>query len=185
MSHCVSLILMNQLGFHFYLKIMKRYLSAAFIVAPIVRRKIQTSYINSRELAGFDKVCVTGDFNFPRIKWNGCYTNEEDNRFIETLRDAYLTQAVTKPTRRQEGQSHNILDLVLVNDETIISDIIYLSRLGKSDHDMLSFDLYIPCGRNLTSKNDVFESYNLGKANFENMKKDVNHRLVYTAGYGR
>ena len=36
---------------------------------------------------------------------------------MEQIRDALLIQKVRKPTRRREGQTSNILDLVLVNDD--------------------------------------------------------------------
>ena len=51
---------------------------------------------------------------------------------------------VTKPTRHREGQQSNLSDLVLVNDDQMISDITHFTKLGKSDHDVLLFDLYIP-----------------------------------------
>ena len=70
--------------------------------------------INSSELKTFDKIIIVGDFNYPTILWDGSWSGPRNNTFIECLRDAYLCQAVNKPTRRREGQKANILDLVLV-----------------------------------------------------------------------
>ena len=50
---------------------------------------------------------------------------------------------VCNPTRKREGQRPSLIDLVLVNDEEIISEIEHHSPLGKSDHDVLIFDLLI------------------------------------------
>ena len=40
-----------------------------------------------------------------------------DFEFVEGVHDAYLYQMVTKPTRSRLGQTANITDLVLVNNE--------------------------------------------------------------------
>ena len=55
----------------------------------------------------------------------------------------FLQQMVKNPTRRREGQRSTLDDLVLVNSESIVSEITHFSPLGKSDHDVLKFDLYI------------------------------------------
>ena len=50
---------------------------------------------------------------------------------------------VEKPTRIRIGQARNILDLVFVNDDSLISDIEHNSPIGKRDHETLFFTLYI------------------------------------------
>jgi len=55
-------------------------------------------------------------------------------RFKECLRDKYLYQTVTEPTRHRHGQNSNILDLVITNDENFVKDIAYSIHLGASDH---------------------------------------------------
>ena len=45
-----------------------------------------------------------------------------------------------KNTRFRYGQQPSLLDLVLVNDDAMISEIMYSAALGKSDHVVLSFD---------------------------------------------
>ena len=67
------------------------------------------------------KVCIVGDFNFPNIKWKGEWSGVMDNEFIVCLREAFLLQMVDKPTRIRLGQMGNILDLVLVNEEQLVS----------------------------------------------------------------
>ena len=67
---------------------------------------------NHNELSSFDKVLILGDFNYPNIQWDGTWTGPHDNKFIECLRDAFLLQKVTKPTRNRENQKPSIVDLV-------------------------------------------------------------------------
>ena len=50
---------------------------------------------------------------------------------------------VHQDTRRREGQRSNILDLVIISDENKISEIQHEPPLGRSDHDILMFSLYI------------------------------------------
>jgi len=94
-------------------------------------------------LVSFEHVCIVGDFNFPNIDWKGNWSGEQDNLFIECIRDSFLFQMVQKPTRYREGQTPHILDLVLVNDEQLISNIEHSCPIGKSDHEILLFTLYI------------------------------------------
>ena len=67
------------------------------------------------------KVCIVGDFNFPNIKWKGEWPGIMGNAFIECLREAFLLQMEDKPTKLRLGQTGNILDLVLVNEEQLMS----------------------------------------------------------------
>ena len=84
-----------------------------------------------------------GDFNFRDINWSDMTTasNEQHNStlFIESIRDSFLFQHVTKPTRIRENNEPSILDLIFTNEEEMVSDIQYESSLGKSDHLILSF----------------------------------------------
>ena len=55
---------------------------------------------------------------------------------------------VTKPTRNvRVDQQANIVDLVLklvINDCEIIPKIVHCAPIGKSDHDVLIFQIIIP-----------------------------------------
>ena len=63
-----------------------------------------------------------------------------ESEFIECLRDAFLIQHVREPTRSRPGQRPSILDLVLTNEEQMVSNLTYLSLQGKSDHAVLTFE---------------------------------------------
>ena len=82
----------------------------------------------------YKKVCIVGDFNFPTIKWKGEWSGNNDNDFIECIRDAFLIQMVVKPTRTRLGQNRNILDLVLVNEVRLVSTVEHCSPIANSDH---------------------------------------------------
>ena len=96
--------------------------------------------MRDKSIGDFDDVCILGDFNYTGIDGNLTWSSVRNNDFTECVRDAYLFQMVRKPTRRREGQQPNILDLVLVNDENLVS---HLCPFGKSDHEVLFFNLYV------------------------------------------
>ena len=56
----------------------------------------------------------------------------------------FLFQHVKQPTRYREGETSNILDLILTNEEGMIDTIDHYPGLGKSDHECLVFDLNAP-----------------------------------------
>ena len=60
--------------------------------------------------------------------------------FIEALRDSYLYQYITQPTKIRQGQEPSILDLIVTNEEGMVEGMKYLNPLGKSDHIILCFD---------------------------------------------
>ena len=82
---------------------------------------------------------LMGDFNYPNIKWDSESTesNTVEGKFIENIRDNFLFQHITKPTRGRLGNKSNILDLIFTNEEGMIEDVTYESPLGKSDHAVL------------------------------------------------
>jgi hypothetical protein len=125
----------------------------------------------------FDKVCIFGDFNYPSVCWDGAWSSTKDNQFVESIRDAFLHQMVRQPTRRREGQRSTLDDLVLVNDETLVSDIIKYCPLGKSDHDVLLFKLYVEVKE---AETDSADRYDLQKGDYVAMRKEF-ARLDWTS----
>ena len=79
-----------------------------------------------------------------------------------------MSQVVTKPTHCREGQTPHILDLVMVNDESLVSDIEHFCPFGKSDHETLFFTLYVEEREELGHD----WKYNLKKAQFGKMRKE-------------
>ena len=58
---------------------------------------------------------LMGDFNYPNIKWDSESTesNTVEDKFIENIRDNFLFQHITMPTRGRLGNKSNILDLIM------------------------------------------------------------------------
>ena len=123
----------------------------------------------------YTHLLIMGDFNYKDIKWNqnlstpGLSESSEEFLFVENLRDCYLYQHITKPTRTRQGQEPSILDLVLSNEEGMIQDIEYLSPLGKSDHLVISFNLICY----IQQIKRVKEIYCHEKGNYTNMREEL------------
>ena len=92
----------------------------------------------------FSHILIVGDFNMKEINWSLCESSENQEHissvFLEGIKDCFLFQHVREPTRFREGQTPNILDLILTNEENMVEKIDYLPSLGKSDHAVLSFN---------------------------------------------
>ena len=95
---------------------------------------------------GYTHQVLMGVFNHPSVNWEtwSCEnesTTSQEFKFIECVRDCFLTQHVTKPTRWRRSDKLHVLDLIMSNEEEIISDIEYQSPLGKSDHCVIQFNI--------------------------------------------
>ena len=86
---------------------------------------------------------IMGDFNYPNIDWSTWSTSNSDvnsNVFLSALQDNFLFQHVNSPTRYSEHTTPSILDLVITNEESMISSVAVSEPLGKSDHVVLNFE---------------------------------------------
>ena len=95
-----------------------------------------------QESPKYSHLCVVGDFNFPGINWSAVHTCQEgsmEDKFIETMENCFLHQHILSPTRCRGNTTPHILDLVLSNEEEMVSEIKHLSPLGSSDHQVISF----------------------------------------------
>ena len=130
------------------------------------------STIKNENIQKYDAICIAGDFNYPKIDWNNTNkTSVENERFVEALKDAYLIQKVEYPTRNiRIDQQANIVDLVLVNEESLISEIVHCAPLGNSDHDILYFQLNIPKRK---KKKERIKKFNLNKGKYKEMRKEI------------
>ena len=85
---------------------------------------------------------IVGDFNFPGIDWNNWSMEHNENhitfKFLELLRDNFMSQHITESTRFRQGQQSSLLDLI---EESIIDDIKMGASLGASDHIGISFHI--------------------------------------------
>ena len=77
---------------------------------------------------------LVGDFNLPDIDWCLCCSSQASSVFLECFSD-FFTQIVTQPTR------DNILDIVLKNDVTLVSNVSVEECLLGSVHYTVSVTL--------------------------------------------
>ena len=89
---------------------------------------------------------ICGDFNYPEIDWVNEHVNESTpviSPFIQVIQDNNLYQHVTEPTIYRHNQEPSLLDLILTNEEGMLSELIHKTGLGESDHECLHF--YLSC----------------------------------------
>ena len=87
----------------------------------------------------YDTMLIMGDFNFRNINWEqnstrGGDTTSCDHRFLEAIKDCSMYQHVTQPARGRGEDAPSLLDLILTNEQEVVSALKYISPLGKSDH---------------------------------------------------
>ena len=113
--------------------------------------------------------CVVGDFNFRTINWANWTTptsaNSKESQFIETVRESYFFQHINKPTRYRGKDNPSLIDLLFTDEELNVSDIQHHAPLGKSDHNVITFDYH--CYLDYSKPKDVF-SYS--KGDYEGMR---------------
>ena len=114
-------------------------------------------------------VIISGS-NFLTVSWKGVWTSEKDEELLEAMREGYLTQHVSKPTRYRSQQKPNILDLIFTKDgiDSDIDSIYYCSPLGKSDHILLKVITTIQTKKH---KPTVTYRYDWNKGNYTEFKK--------------
>ena len=116
--------------------------------------------------------CIVGDFNLKNINWTNWSTpmNEKSTeaRFIEAVRDCYLFQHISTPTRHRGTDNPSLLDLLFTDEEMNVSDIQHHSPLGKSDHNVIIFDYN--CYLDFSKPKDM---YSYSKGDYPAMRSHV------------
>ena len=119
----------------------------------------------------FSHILVAGDFNYPDIKWeNWNSEREESELFLECLRDCFWYQPVQDYTRCRLNQRPSVLDLIISNEEDMVECLEYLSPLGASDHQVLTFQFNCYCSHTKNSSTH-FDYY---KGDYEAMRQELN-----------
>ena len=117
-------------------------------------------------------VLVTGDFNMPLIDWTYWTVASQgsiDAEFLDLVNDLFVSQHIDFPTRIREGQVPSLLDLVLTNEESFISEIMSLPPLGKSDHIIISFEFQ--CYLKINGCRNY--KYNYGRGDYQSMTSEL------------
>ena len=137
---------------------------------------------------------ITGDFNFPFVKWErningGCNWVEKKDvgaprevklqfDILNRIMDNFgLVQMIEEPTREK-----NTLDLVYTNESSLFSDI-EVSKSSMSDHNFIELNTNMKTHINSTIKSKCNSSenslYNLNftsdRIEWENIKKDLEY----------
>ena len=81
---------------------------------------------------------ILGDANFPDINWNQNTAPDDGVQltFLNETIDLGLYQMINQPTRDK-----NILDILLVNDVTVVIDVCVSIPFGTSDHNSILISL--------------------------------------------
>ncbi|CAC5401807.1 unnamed protein product [Mytilus coruscus] len=125
---------------------------------------------------GYSHILIMGDYNFPEINWDswnspGESTESNEYKFLENLQENFLFQHVTRPTRWRGTNTPHTLDLILTNEENMISNLEYQSPLGKSDHCTMKFDF--SCYTNIKSKPKIIKLFSIG--NYIKIKEELDN----------
>ena len=118
-----------------------------------------------------------GDMNYRGIDWD-TFTNaqkntkqrEENDLFIECIRDNFLFQHITEPTRQRGDDTPSTLDLVLTNEENTITNIEISAPIGASDHSYISFHLNFNMEKQPPKIKAVYD-----KGNYDQMKQELDN----------
>ena len=108
---------------------------------------------------------LIGDLNFPDIDWENGTSGSKGRDFFEATTGRFMEQHVQEPTHL----SGNVLDLILSDQEGIISSVKTLGRIGKSDHETVSFEIIVD-GK---EEEEERESWNFRKARFKEMRETM------------
>jgi len=96
---------------------------------------------------GYSHIAIIGDFNYRTINWETMSSSASgnqhkiDTRFIDCIQDSYLVQHIDEPTRWRGADQPSLIDLVITNEENMISNLEYHAPLGRSDHAVITMKL--------------------------------------------
>lgn len=93
---------------------------------------------------------IMGDFNFKEIDWKKGTVQGPENSdarlFYDSVQESLLCQHVDFPTRYRVGNTPSVLDLVFTKEENDIQELTCQPPLGKSDHCVLTWEMYLQDG---------------------------------------
>ena len=88
--------------------------------------------------------------------------------FVDFVINSNLTQLVTTSTRIRSGHTSFLLDLVLTNNNQLISNLAISALIGKSDHATVEFQVQ---GLDQNKPTDIFKS--VSNVNFVNLERNL------------
>ena len=116
--------------------------------------------------------CILGDFNYKDINWSTLSTDHNpdslEGKFLETTKDCFFHQHIDKPTRRRGCDTPSQLDLIFTDEEMQVSDIKHLAPIGKSDHNVITFNF-----NGYVDYSKPKDTYNYSKGNYDGMRSEL------------
>ena len=120
----------------------------------------------------YSHLCYVGDFNLPGIDWNTeqtSPTSSPDHMLLEAMKASYLHQHVHQNTRVRGSDKPSLLDLILTNEEDMVSDVQLHAPLGSSDHAVITFKFH--CYIDESKPKTIFK---YDKGNYAAMTEELN-----------
>ena len=135
------------------------------------------AFPNNYSSTNISTLIVLGDFNFPHIDWRTgtFYVSDPDAAdFCCLIQDHFLLQVNSNITRYSANStdSGNILDLVLANNEHLVSDVSVHPDSFNSDYLPVSFAINAKFKR---QKNLNREVYCYKITDFDGLRSTLNH----------
>ena len=132
---------------------------------PNLSEEVSTSIIQELERAArYNNIYIMGDFNYGGIDWENMTSDRSSEEFLNTVQDSFYKQLVREPTRQG-----NILDLVLTNNETQVSQVEIGPRFDVSDHHEIRFKIV---GERKVDENTTLVP-DFRKANYEGLRQHL------------
>ena len=116
---------------------------------------------------------VCGDFNLPKVNWDGNQCLDTDTSFTATFVEAverFNWFQHSREDTRFRGMQRSCLDLIFTNEENMIGEVLELPPLGKSDHVCQKWELTV---NDVIFKNTTTLRPNYKRANWTKIKDDV------------
>ena len=138
---------------------------------------MHTMIRNATNLTGYQSKVFAGDFNLNKISWDpepilpdNLQIDSPESKFINCIRDTFMHQHITQPTRYRKDQRPTLDDLIFSTEENDVENIKYNPSIGSSDHIMLQCKLKTNF-RTPTSKRVM---YQYDKGDYKKMAEILN-----------
>jgi len=120
-------------------------------------------------------IMIMGDFNYPAIDYeNGVVSassTSADYLFFEKMKDLFLVQNVFSNTRFRSGHAPSKLDYVFTSEENLIDEVHSEVLLGKSDHVVLTWFIFVDrCEQN----DEQNKKFNFCKGDYDSITTALN-----------
>ena len=122
----------------------------------------------------YTNILIMGDFNHPDINWSDINSplakSKQSSEFIKSLHDSFLHQHVHTPTHYQPGNNATRIDLILTSELNMVSGLNQCVPLGKSHHNVITFDLQVRnSAQNLRNNSKFIYS----RGDYSKMRKEI------------